>query len=43
MCTFKGIAPGTSCCTPQGTILNPLFSCVKEQEKYEKNKGTKQN
>ncbi len=26
ICPFKGTAPGTSCCTQKGTILNPYFS-----------------
>ncbi len=29
ICPFKGTAPGTSCCTPKGKILNPYFSvCI---------------
>ncbi len=26
ICPFKGTAPGTSCCTQKGTILNPYLS-----------------
>ncbi len=25
ICPFKGTAPATSCCTPKGTILNPIL------------------
>ncbi len=29
ICPFKGTAPGTSCCTQKGTVLNPYFSvCI---------------
>ncbi len=31
ICPFKGTAPGTSCCTQKGKILNPYFSVCNSQ------------
>ncbi len=46
ICPFKGTAPGTSCCTQKGTILNPYFSVCRKSPsksafKLERNKDLK--
>ncbi len=38
ICPFKGTAPGTSCCTQKGTILNPYFSVCSQVVRTRKNK-----
>jgi len=43
-CPFKGIAPGTSCCTPKGYLLiltTLFFLCEGTRENTELKKTTK--